>query len=84
MAKILIKTIQVNFALIPGEAGMKQHKSTWIVVIKLFAINYTITAIWLSLWLYNCFHTGHFEHGHMFFYRQAIFEYIIITSLHAW
>jgi len=28
MEKNLITTIQVNFVLIPGEAGMKQHKFT--------------------------------------------------------
>ena len=28
MTKILIITIQVNFALIPSEAGMRQHKLT--------------------------------------------------------
>jgi len=30
---ILIMTIQVNFVLIPG---MRQHKFTWIVIIKIF------------------------------------------------
>jgi len=39
VAKILITTIQVSFVLIPGEAQMKQHRLTWIVVIKIFAIN---------------------------------------------
>ena len=29
----------MNFVLIPSEAGMRQHKLTWIVVIKIFAIN---------------------------------------------
>jgi len=29
----------MNFVLIPSEAGMSQHKFTWIVVIKIFAIN---------------------------------------------
>jgi len=37
--KILITTIQVNFVLNSSEAGMRQHKLTWIVVIKIFAIN---------------------------------------------
>jgi len=37
MAKILIATIQVNFVLIPSEAGMRQHKLTWI---KIFSMTY--------------------------------------------
>jgi len=39
MANILITTIQVNFVLIPSEAGMRQNKLTQIAVIKIFAIN---------------------------------------------
>jgi len=39
MAKCLT-AIQVNFVLIPSEAGMRQHKFIWIVVIKNFALNY--------------------------------------------
>jgi len=39
MAKILLTIIQVNFVLNPSEAGMRQHKLTWIVVIKIFSIN---------------------------------------------
>ena len=31
VAKILIMTIQVNLVPIPSEAGMRQHKFTWIV-----------------------------------------------------
>ena len=38
MAKFLL-TIQMNFVLIPGEARMRQHKLTRIIVIKIFAIN---------------------------------------------
>jgi len=37
--KILVTTIQVNFVLIPSEAGMRQHKFTWIVIIKIFVTN---------------------------------------------
>ena len=36
MAVMLLITIQVNLVLIPG---MRQHKLTWMVVIKIFAIN---------------------------------------------
>jgi len=32
MAKFLIKTIQVNFVLIPSEAGMGQHKLTELLL----------------------------------------------------
>ena len=39
IAKILITAIQVNIVLIPSEAGIRQHKLTWIVVNKIFAIN---------------------------------------------
>ena len=31
--------VQMNFGLIPGEVRMKQHKLTWITVIKIFVIN---------------------------------------------
>jgi len=34
--KILITTIQVNFVPNASKAGMRQHKFTWIVVIKIF------------------------------------------------
>jgi len=43
--KILITTIQVNFVLIPSEAGMRQHKLTRIIVIEILPSTYTITAI---------------------------------------
>jgi len=39
IAKILIMTIHVNLVLNPSETWRKQHKFTWIVVIKTFAIN---------------------------------------------
>jgi len=39
IAKILITTIEVNLVLNPSEAWRRQHKFTWIVVIKIFAIN---------------------------------------------
>ena len=42
MAKILLTTIQVNFVLIPG---MRQHKLTRIVVIKILPSTYSNTAI---------------------------------------
>ena len=45
MAKFLIITIEVNFLLIPSKAGMRQHKLTRIVVIKILPSTYTITAI---------------------------------------
>ena len=44
-AKILITKIQVNFVLIPSEAGMRKHKLIRIVVIKILPSTYTITAI---------------------------------------
>ena len=63
--KILI-TIQVNFVLIPSEAGMRQHR---IIVIEILPSTYTITAIFgRPLWFHNFFHTGHFKQGHTFFY----------------
>jgi len=39
IAKNLITTIQVNSVLILSETWRRQHKFTWIVVIKIFAIN---------------------------------------------
>jgi len=43
--KNLITTIQINFVLILSEAGMRQHKFTWIVIIKFFFHWPKITAI---------------------------------------
>ena len=40
----LITTIQVNYVLTLGEAGVRQHKLASIVVIKLPS-SYTVTAI---------------------------------------
>jgi len=54
--QILITTIQVNCVLIPSEAGMRQHKLTRTVIIKILPSSYTITAIfWLPLWFHNFF-----------------------------
>jgi len=39
MAKILIMTIQVNLVPNPSETWRRQHKLTWIVVIKFFTIS---------------------------------------------
>jgi len=39
MAKILITTIQVNLVPYPSEMWRRQHKFTWIVLIKNFAIS---------------------------------------------
>jgi len=39
IAKILITTIQVNLMPNPSKMWRRQHKFTWIVVIKIFAIN---------------------------------------------
>jgi len=39
MAKLLITAIQVNLVLNPSETWRRQHKFTWIVVIKNFAIS---------------------------------------------
>jgi len=61
MAKILITTVQVNFVLIPSEAGMRQHK------LKFLPSTYTITAIsWLPPLISQFFYDGHFEHGYTF------------------
>ena len=75
MAKILITTSLVNFVLIPSEAGMRQHKLTWIVVIKIFTINrYHHSHIsWPPLWFHNFFHTGHFWTGLTFFLLPGCF-----------
>ena len=37
VTKIFKATIQVNFVPIPSEAGLRQHKFSWIVGIKIFA-----------------------------------------------
>ena len=39
---VLTTTIQVNFVLIPGEAGIRQHKLTLIDVINFLPSTYTI------------------------------------------
>ena len=67
-------TFQVNFVLIPSEAGMRQHKLTKIVVIKIFAINlYHHSQFLAAPFDFTIFfHTGHFEQGHTFFYSQGV------------
>ena len=40
VTKILITTIQVNIVLISNEAGMRQHKFTWMVIIKILSQTY--------------------------------------------
>ena len=59
--KILITTIQVNFVLIPG---MRQHKFTWIVVIKVFfhwpMYHHSHLISWPPPVFHNFFHTSHF------------------------
>ena len=78
IAKILITTIQVNFVLIPSEAVMRQHKLTWSIVIKIFAINlYHHCHIFVAL--FNCttfFTLAILNWAALFFYSQAVFEYI--------
>ena len=77
---ILITTIQVNFVLISIEAGMKQHKMTWIVI-KILPSAYTITAIsLLSLW-FNSLWAGP---QLIFFYSQAVFELVIFRVTVVW
>ena len=50
----------MNFVPIPSEAGMEQHKFTYIVI-KIFCHWPTITAIsWLPPVFHNFFHTIHF------------------------
>jgi len=74
-------TIQVNFVLIPCEAGMRQHKFTWIVVIKILLSTYTITAIsWLLPWFQSFFHikTGP---QYIFFAIVLFLSRLFITSL---
>ena len=69
MAKILITTIQVDFVMNPSEAEIRHHKwLTWIVAIKIIAINlyhysYFLAAPLISLF----FETGYFKQGRTFF-----------------
>ena len=79
--KSLITTIQVNFMLIPSEAEMRQHKLTWIVDCKLFAISlyhYSHFLATCPLWFHNLFlsffmHTGHFEQDRIVFLQPGCF-----------
>ena len=74
MARILITTIQDN--LCPYPKGIST-KFTWIVAIKIFAINLYYHSHFLATpFISQLFHTGHFEQGHTFFYSQAVFEWI--------
>jgi len=76
IAKNLITIIQVNFVLIPGEAGMRQHKLTCIVVTKIFAINlYHHSHFSAAPFNFTTFfHTGHFKQGRTFFCSWSVFE----------
>ena len=75
MTKILITTIQVNFVLIPSEAGMRQHKLSWIVVINIFCYQSTPSQPFLDcpLSFQNFIHTGHFEQDRTFFLQPGCF-----------
>ena len=57
----LMTTIQVNFVLIPIEAGMRQHKFTWMAVIKLLPkTNHHCHFLFLAItWILQLFHSGH-------------------------
>ena len=72
MAKNLITTIQVNFVLIRSEAGMRQCKLNWIVVIKIFPINLYHHSHFLAA----PFHFSHWPFWtgpHLFFLQPGCF-----------
>ena len=76
MPKILI-TIQVNFVLIPDEAGMRQYKFTWIVDIKICHQPIpSLSFLGRPLWFHNFFTPAILKMATLF-YSQAVFEQII-------
>ena len=76
IAKVLIITIQVNLVPNLNETWRMQHKFTWIIVIKTFAISlHTITAAILD---FTSFFTMAFLGGTHFFYSWAVFGRINI------
>jgi len=82
MAKILI-TIQVNLYWFLVKLGWGYL--TWIVVIKIFAINLNHHSHFLAAPLISqLFYTGYFEQDAFFFYSQAVFEQIIFTNTLVW
>ena len=90
--KSLITTIQVNFMLIPSEAEMRQHKLTWIVDCKLFAISlyhYSHFLATCPLWFHNLFlsffmHTGHFEQDRIVFLQPGCFWMNTKSAVNIW
>ena len=74
--KILITTIWINLLLIPSEAGMRQHKLTRIVVIKIFANNlYHHSHFLAAPFDFTTFFTlAILNRSECFFYSQAVFE----------
>ena len=62
MAKILITAIQVNFVLIPSEAGMRQPE---LLLLKFLPSTYTIRAIsWPPPLILQLFSHWPFLHGY--------------------
>ena len=74
MAKFLIITIQVNLVPIPSEAGRRQHKFAWIVIIKNFAIILASQPLLgHQLWFHNFFHAVFFCMGRTFLLQFGCF-----------
>jgi len=55
IAKILITTIQVNFEPNPSEMWRRQHKFTWIVVIKILPLANRQAISWVPPWISHLF-----------------------------
>ena len=72
----------MNFVLIRSEAGMRQHKLTWIVVIKFFSHQLIPSQPFLGhpLWFHNFFTLAILNRAALFF-TVGLFlsEYLIIN-----
>ena len=69
-AKILITTIQVNLVLNRSETWRRQHKFTWIVVIKIFAFSLPSQPF-----------LGHHFGDHIFFYNTILEGHTLFLQL---
>jgi len=74
MAKFLITTIQVNLVPIPSETWRRQHKFTWIVIIKIFTISLPSQPFLGCHLVFHIFFSQWPFWGCTFFYSWAVLD----------
>jgi len=80
-AKILITTIQVNLMPNRSETWKRQHKFTWIIVIKIFTFSLPSQPfLGLHFGFHIFFHNSSLG-GHTLFYNWAVFGFLDLTLI---